>query len=45
MVVAFALAGLYALDRMSPVLYVAQPYDGIDPAKMEGYLPLTAATT
>src|SRR6266702_992142 len=47
MVVALSLAGLYALDRMPrdifpdlgvPVLYVAQPYGGMDPAKMEGYL-------
>src|ERR1700749_2963667 len=46
-VVAVALAGFLALARMPkdifpdlgvPVLYVAQPYGGMDPAKMEGYL-------
>ena len=46
-VVAAALAGFLALDRMSrdifpdlgvPVLYVAQPYGGMDPAQMEGFL-------
>src|SRR4030088_3701521 len=46
-VVAAALVGLLALDRMSrdvfpdlgvPVLYVAQPYGGMDPAQMEGFL-------
>src|SRR5215469_3607068 len=46
-VIAAALAGFLALDRMPkdifpdlgvPVLYVAQPYGGMDPAKMEGYL-------
>src|SRR5438270_2605379 len=44
-VAAAALAGFLALDRMSrdifpdlgvPVLYVAQPYGGLDPAQMEG---------
>ena len=47
MVVAAALAGFLALDRMSrdifpdlgvPVLYVAQPYGGLDPAQMEGFI-------
>src|SRR3954465_13381935 len=46
-VVAAALAGLLALDRMArdifpdlgvPVLYVAQPYGGLDPAQMEGFI-------
>src|SRR4030088_1417320 len=47
MVVAIALVGFLAFDRMSrdifpdlgvPVLYVAQPYGGMDPAQMEGFL-------
>src|SRR5258706_14016820 len=47
MVVAAALAGFLALDRMArdifpdlgvPVLYVAQPYGGLDPAQMEGFI-------
>src|SRR3979409_1305370 len=47
MVVAAALAGCLALDRMArdifpdlgvPVLYVAQPYGGMDPAQMEGFI-------
>lgn len=47
LVIAMSLVGLYALQRMPrdvfpdlgiPVLYVAQPYGGMDPAKMEGYL-------
>src|SRR3981189_1350908 len=47
MVVATALVGFLALDRMSrdifpdlgvPVLYVAQPYGGMDPAQMEGFI-------
>jgi multidrug efflux pump subunit AcrB len=46
-VAAVALAGFLALDRMSrdifpdlgvPVLYVAQPYGGLDPAQMEGFI-------
>src|SRR2546423_1788749 len=46
-VVAAALAGFLALDRMArdifpdlgvPVLYVAQPYGGLDPAEMEGFI-------
>jgi multidrug efflux pump subunit AcrB len=46
-VVAAALAGFLALDRMArdifpdlgvPVLYVAQPYGGLDPAQMEGFI-------
>jgi hypothetical protein len=49
MVVAVALVGSLALDRMSrnifpelwvPVLYVAQPYGGMDPAQMEGFILL-----
>ena len=44
---ALVLAGFLALDRMPrdilpnlgiPVIYVAQPYGGMDPAQMEGYL-------
>src|SRR5467141_2298598 len=44
---AVALVGFLALDRMSrdifpdlgvPVLYVAQPYGGMDPAQMEGFI-------
>src|ERR1700738_3216857 len=47
MVVALGLVGLLALDRMSrdifpdlgvPDLYVAQPYGGMDPAQMEGFI-------
>src|SRR6267378_444884 len=47
MVVAVALLGFLALERMSrdifpdlgvPVLYVAQPYGGMDPAQMEGFI-------
>src|SRR5258707_10472464 len=47
MVVAVALVGFLAIDRMSrdifpdlgvPVLYVAQPYGGMDPAQMEGVI-------
>jgi multidrug efflux pump subunit AcrB len=47
MVIAVALAGFLALNRMSrdifpdlgvPVLYVAQPYGGMDPAQMEGFI-------
>src|SRR5213596_1852344 len=46
-VVAAALMGFLALDRMSrdifpdlgvPVLYVAQPYGGLDPAQMEEFI-------
>ena len=53
-VVAAALAGFLALDRMSrdifpdlgvPVLYVAQPYGGLDPAQMEGLSLTTTSTT
>ena len=42
-----ALASALALNRMkadifpnlgTPVIYVAQPYGGMDPAQMEGYL-------
>jgi multidrug efflux pump subunit AcrB len=47
MVIASALVGFFALDRMArdifpdlgvPVLYVAQPYGGMDPAQMEGFI-------
>src|SRR6476659_7626313 len=47
MVVAVALVGFLAIDRMSrdifpdlgvPVLYVVQPYGGMDPAQMEGFI-------
>src|SRR6266480_1354400 len=47
MVIAVALVGFLAIDRMSrdifpdlgvPVLYVAQPYGGMDPAQMEGFI-------
>src|ERR1700730_2283728 len=46
-VIAVALVGFLAVDRMSrdifpdlgvPVLYVAQPYGGMDPAQMEGII-------
>jgi multidrug efflux pump subunit AcrB len=46
-VTAAALLGFLALDRMArdifpdlgvPVLYVAQPYGGLDPAQMEGFI-------
>ncbi len=46
-VVAIVLTSLFALQKMPrdifpslgvPVLYVAQPYGGMDPAQMEGYL-------
>jgi multidrug efflux pump subunit AcrB len=47
LVVACILAGVLALQRMPrdifpdlgvPVLYVAQPYGGLDPAQMEGFI-------
>src|ERR1700748_839725 len=47
MVVAVALLGFLALERMArdifpdlgvPVLYVAQPYGGLDPGQMEGFI-------
>src|SRR3981189_896115 len=47
MVIAVALVGFLAIERMSrdifpdlgvPVLYVAQPYGGMDPAQMEGFI-------
>ena len=46
-VIAIALGSVLALKRMPvdifpnlnlPVIYVAQPYGGMDPAQMEGYL-------
>src|SRR6202048_4744461 len=46
-VVAIVLAGALALDRMPrdifpdlgvPTIYVAQPYGGLDPAQMEGFI-------
>ena len=47
LVIGIALCSILALTRMSvdifpdlnlPVIYVAQPYGGMDPAQMEGYL-------
>src|SRR5215471_10198251 len=47
MAVAVALMGFLALDRMArdifpdlgvPTIYVAQPYGGLDPAQMEGFI-------
>src|ERR1700686_3569760 len=47
LVIATVLAGMLAIQRMPrdifpdlgvPVLYVAQPYGGMDPAQMEGFL-------
>src|SRR5712675_748156 len=47
MVVAVALMGFLALDRMArdifpdlgvPTIYVAQPYGGLDPHQMEGFI-------
>src|SRR5215510_30950 len=47
LVIAAIAAGLIALARMPrdifpdlgvPTLYVAQPYGGMDPAQMEGYI-------
>ena len=47
LVIAVALGALFALKKMSrdifpplgiPTIYVAQPYGGVDPAQMEGYL-------
>src|SRR3977135_590922 len=46
-VLAVALGSIFALPRMPrdifpnlnlPVIYVAQPYGGMDPSQMEGYL-------
>src|SRR5438552_1461348 len=46
--IALALCAALALQRMpvdifpqvgDPAIYVAQPYGGMDPAQMEGYLP------
>ena len=46
-VIAISLGSILAYMRMSvdifpdlnlPVIYVAQPYGGMDPAQMEGYL-------
>src|SRR5688572_9667166 len=46
-IVGIALASILAVRRMkadifpelgTPVIYVAQPYGGMDPAQMEGYL-------
>ena len=46
-VVAIALCSILALQRMpadifpnlgAPAIYVAQPYGGMDPVQMEGYL-------
>src|SRR5437773_5220765 len=47
LVIAVALAAVLAIQRMArdifpplgiPTIYVAQPYGGMDPAQMEGYL-------
>src|ERR1700694_3825637 len=47
MVVAVALMGFLALERMArdifpdlgvPTIYVAQPYGGLDPGQMEGFI-------
>jgi multidrug efflux pump subunit AcrB len=47
LVIATILTSLLAIERMPrdvfpnlgvPVLYVAQPYGGMDPAQMEGFL-------
>jgi len=47
LIIAVALTGLFAVNRMArdifpnlgvPVLYVAQPYGGMDPAQMEGFI-------
>jgi len=47
LVLASALVGFFALDRMArdifpdlgvPIIYVAQPYGGMDPAQMEGFI-------
>ncbi|UPJ71924.1 efflux RND transporter permease subunit [Bradyrhizobium sp. 187] len=47
MVIAVALVGFLVVDRMPrdifpdigvPVLYVAQPYGGMDPAQVEGFI-------
>src|SRR4051812_13009891 len=47
LVIAVTLAALVAIKRMArdvfpplgiPTIYVAQPYGGMDPAQMEGYL-------
>src|SRR5438105_12770271 len=47
LVIAAILAGILAIQRMPrdifpdlgvPVIYVAQPYGGMDPAQMEGFL-------
>ena len=47
MVIAVALVGFLAIDRMArdifpdlgvPTIYVAQPYGGLDPAQMEGFI-------
>jgi len=47
LILGIALASLFAIQRMPrdifpdlgvPTLYLAQPYGGMDPAKMEGYL-------
>jgi multidrug efflux pump subunit AcrB len=47
LVIAVVLTGLLAVQRMSrdifpdlgvPVIYVAQPYGGMDPGQMEGFI-------
>ena len=53
-VVAVALAGFLALDRMArdifpdlgvPLLYVAQPYGGLDRRRWKGSSPTITSTT
>jgi multidrug efflux pump subunit AcrB len=53
-VVAVALASVMAIRQMkvdifpqlgAPAIYVAQPYGGMDPSQMEGYLRTTTSIT
>ena len=53
-VIAVALTAFFAVSRMRadifpdldlPVIYVAQPYGGMSPAQMEGYITYTTSTT
>jgi multidrug efflux pump subunit AcrB len=52
--VAVALCAILALQRMpvdifpqvgDPAIYVAQPYGGMDPAQIEGYLTYITSST
>ena len=54
LVIAAMLTGLLAIERMPrdvfpnlgvPVLYVAQPYGGLDPTQMEGSSSTTSSTS